>query len=102
MLWRIQAADDPDTGGELAWKLGAIKYGVVPAGYIQTFPLHGAMPLPLEPGKTYHVAAAGVPPFRRYFEIVGGKARWLTNPPEEPCFTKQNDQWVRVPCPSQN
>ena len=95
MVWLIEAADRKN-GGETAWKLDTIKYGVVPPGYVQVFPAQGLPPSPLELGKIYHVHADGF--FGKFFEIVNGKPQWVRNPPQQPCFTKQQDKWVRAPC----
>ncbi|MFI5107811.1 MAG: hypothetical protein ACHP78_03080 [Terriglobales bacterium] len=97
ILWQVKPAQ-PNGSGEPAWRINVVKYGTVPTRYVQTFPEHGAAPPPLEPNKIYIV---GTWPRTRFFQIANGKPEWLSNPPQEPCFTKQDDKWIRLPCPQQ-
>ena len=91
IVWRIEPAQR-NTSGEPAWEIGTLRYGHVPPGYVQTFPEHGA-PSPLEANKIYVVRMW---PRSRFFHVANGKPEWLKNPPLEPCFTKQHDNWIRV------
>ena len=52
-LWRL---DVPSRGGT-PLENGTVKYGVVPAGQVQTFPADGAAPAPLQGGKQYYLYA---------------------------------------------
>jgi len=92
LVWRIEAADQKDFGME-AWRIGSIRYAVVPQGYIQTFPEKGSA-VTLKSGTIYGASAGGS--FNRYVEIVNNTPRWVDDLPEEPCFTRENNRWVKI------
>ena len=79
-LWEIK----PINGfmeGEWVERLAAITYGIVPKAYEQVYPENGAQPLQLVPGERYEYwfVTVGSPAARKYFEIVDGKARELSD-----------------------
>lgn len=95
-VWRIEPADQK-SADRAAWKINAVRYGVVPTGYVQVIPEHGA-PAPLHRGTIYRVNADFC---GRYFEVLDGTPTWVTTPPDAPCFAKKakEGQWIRIPCP---
>lgn len=98
-LWCIQPAD-PGSWGEPVWRIRAIRYGVVPKGYVQCEPLQGE-PHPLRDSRNPYllsVTTANAPGTGGYFTLENGKPQWAKNPPEGPCFTMEHGKYKRVPC----
>jgi hypothetical protein len=98
-LWCIQWADH-EGWGEPVWKLGSIRYGVVPQGYVQCAPLKGK-PERLRDSRTPYllsVTTASAPGASGYFVVEEGKARWMKNPPDGPCFTMERGTYKRAQC----
>lgn len=98
-LWCIQPADH-ESWGEPVWRLHSIRYGVVPQGYVQCAPLEGR-PQPLHDSQTPYllsVTTASAPGTSGYFTVEGGKAQWMRNPPEGPCFTMEHGKYKRAQC----
>lgn len=75
LAWRIEAwGETLAVEGRRAGDIKAIKYGVAPEGFRQTYPLEGP-PLPIVPGKQYEhrfVMKGGYEDKGR-FEIMNGK-----------------------------
>jgi len=98
-LWCIQPVD-LEGWGEPVWKLKSIPYGVVPQGYIQCAPLEGR-PEPLRDSQAPYllsVTTATAPGASEYFTVEAGKARWMKNPPEGPCFKMEQGTYKRAQC----
>jgi len=98
-LWCIQWADH-EGWGEPVWKLGSIRYGVVPKGYVQCAPLEGK-PEALRNSRTpYFLSAttASAPGVSGYFTVEDGKAQWLKNQPNGPCFAMEHGTYKRAEC----
>lgn len=98
-LWCIQWADH-EGWGEPVWKLGSIRYGIVPQGYVQCAPLNGK-PEPLRESRTPYflsVTTASAPGASGYFMVQEGKAQWLKNQPDGPCFTMEHGTYKRAEC----
>ncbi|HEY6328906.1 MAG TPA: hypothetical protein VI756_06180 [Blastocatellia bacterium] len=73
-LWRIVVAND---GVVDISKLGPIRYGVVPPGFVQKFPEDGAEPAPLQEGMHYSAGASTInswPGHDCQFMIRNGRA----------------------------
>ena len=99
VLWSIHPTE-PTSSDEPIWILRSIRYGVVPKGYTQSIPESGR-PAPLvDSEKPYllSVETLNAVGTTGYFTVSDGKPEWAKSPPEGPCFTTQNNKWVRVPC----
>jgi len=99
VLWSIHPSE-PMSWGEPVWVLRSIRYGIVPKGYTQSIPENGhAAPL-TDSEKPYFlsVTTANAPGTAGYFTVADGTPEWANNPPDGPCFTRQNNKDVRVPC----
>jgi hypothetical protein len=93
-VWRFDMTGNDPWKGKVASLLGKVRYGIVPAGYVQQFPDQGA-PQSLEPGTIYHVVGGGT---GEYFRIKDGKPEPLPTPSDAPCFALKDNQWLKVPC----
>ena len=98
-LWSIHPTE-PMSWGEPVWILRSIRYGGVPKGYTQSIPENGGPARLVDSEKPYllSIETANAPGTAGYFTVADGKAQWAKDPPEGPCFTTQNNKWVRVPC----
>jgi tellurite resistance protein TerC len=74
-LWEIEPKNGYDKG-RLVEEIGAVEYGVVPAGYKQMCPEAGASPSQLAPGNKYEYwfDTSDAPHARNYFVIRGNRA----------------------------
>jgi hypothetical protein len=98
-MWCIQPADH-ESWGEPVWRIRAIRYGVVPKGYVQCHPLQGK-PESLRDSRTPYllsVTTANAPGTGGYFTLENGKPQWAKNPPEGPCFVMENGKYKRIQC----
>lgn len=96
-VWQISAQPDPMHGRGVE-QVRTLTYGVVPAGYKETFPGNDSAAPSIEPEKTYFYSCdtTDAPPTAGFFMTHDGKV--IPTQAKTPCWSSQNGKWVAVPC----
>jgi hypothetical protein len=96
-VWQITAKPDFLHGRPIE-KIQELTYGLIPAGYNESFPENGGLPRTIEPEKAYFFDCNTIdaPTAAGFFRVHDGKA--IPVQVKTPCWGTQNGKWVAVPC----
>lgn len=96
-VWQITAQPDFLHGRPIE-KIQKLEYGLIPAGYKESFPENGGLPRAIEPEKVYffNCDTIDAPTAAGFFRVHDGKV--IPAQVKIPCWSTQNGKWVAVPC----